>query len=316
MSTTFGRYVIGAEVLAPTGMNIDLALSVAKANLGRFSQKSSDDQLHRFLYATADYLKETGYTERLCEMISTLAEKLLAPLTASIKPLPVVVSVPEHVDTSLLMRLLREHPVSKYLSTLEISSQQGAGFVLEALQSLDVHDVVLCIAVDSLVANLDNYIADFNVLCSANPWGIIPSEGGAGVVLTKKNIVDTLKLKPHAQVAYFDIEKGASDRRGMMRLVQKATKTQPKLGKVYTNMTNARDNTEDYGFALGARSAVFTHPQMPFLVNDLWGTMGGGSAMSLIAVFIAEQKETEIASLLMYELNGDRAVLCLYKHFD
>ena len=33
-----------------------------------------------------------------------------------------------------------------------------------------------------------------------NPWGVIPSEGGAGLILCRRNTIETLKLKPQAQL--------------------------------------------------------------------------------------------------------------------
>ena len=50
-------------------------------------------------------------------------------------------------------------------------------------------------------------------------------------------------------------------------------------------MHNSRDHTEDYGFALGARAEKFDNPQQPFLINDLWGTLGQASSLALLCSF-------------------------------
>lgn len=310
MNNTVSPYLLNAEVVTPTGMNRDIALSVAKADLGRFNQVSQADQ-QRYTYAKADFLSAEDLAQRLVEMVIIVANALLSPLPSMCKPMPLLVNIPAALAPHHFQKLLEKSELFNQLSIITVTQQSGASVIAHALQLLTQQDIVLCIAVDSLVANLDALIADATVFCQTNPWGIIPSEGSAGMILCSKNLVDTLALRPVAKLEYFDIERQVLDRRAMMRLVRKASAWHPTLGKVYSNMTNSRHDSEDYGFALGARIEIFNQPQQPFLINELWGTLGVSSALALLAVFAAEHPDSELASLLMFEQNGDRAILAM-----
>ncbi|MCR9419598.1 hypothetical protein NB498_19850, partial [Vibrio alginolyticus] len=138
-----------------------------------------------------------------------------------------------------------------------------------------------------------------------------PSEGGAGLILCRRNTVETLKLKPQAQLGYIDTELNTSDRRGMFRLVQRASKKLDSFGEVYSDMTNLRMHSEDYGFALGAKAERFTNPEQPQLINELWGTMGSCSSLALIAFAVREHHFKQPTTLLMFDFHGDKGVLQL-----
>ena len=315
MNATFGRFILSAEAITPSGMNLDISLCVAKADLGRFDKLKSDDPLQGYTAAKIDFLKEGSALERHIEMITTLGLALLSPLISALKPLPLFLSVPDAFDARRIKKSLENNPLLTGLGDIKITHEGGARFVFEALQLLDTHDILMCIAVDSLFENSETYISDATLFSGNNPWGIIPSEGGAGVIFVKKNRVDVLKLKPLAKLEYFDIEKDSKDRRAMMRLVRKASKSVPFFGSVYSNMTTSRQDSEDYGFALGTKGELFTNPQEPFLINELWGTMGAGAALALLAVFTAEHRSKDPGSLLMFEQNGDRGFLNLRRCF-
>jgi hypothetical protein len=158
---------------------------------------------------------------------------------------------------------------------------------------------------------MEELIEEGLVMSSTNPWGMIPSEGAAGFVLCRKNLVDTLKLNPQAKLGYMEIDTNSTNRRGMYRLVQNASKVLESFGDVYTDMTNLRAHTEDYGFALGARAECFKNPQQPNLINELWGTMGGCSALALVAFAIRQHHFNEAISLLMFGQNNEKALLQL-----
>lgn len=309
MSNVYGRYVLDVDVLTPMGMNLDISLAVAQADLARFNQHEAENGVDKFTYAKADYIKAEDKQERVVEMVDTLLSSMLNKLPKTLKPVPVILSVPGSVENSYLLRWVEESGHAKWLSKIEISNSGGPRFINESLGMLDQQDAVICIAVDSLFSELESLISDQKVMGSQNPWGLIPSEGGAGVILTKKNIVETLKLKPIATLEYFLAEWNTTDRRGMMRLVRKAASTFEQLGRVYSDMNNSRDNTEDYGFALGARAEKFTNPQQPTLINDLWGTIGQASALAILCSFTQMHRSSEPASIFMYGLNGDRGLL-------
>ncbi|NRB69546.1 MAG: hypothetical protein HRU48_19625 [Vibrio sp.] len=309
MSNVYGRYVLDVDVLTPMGMNLDISLAVAKADLARFNQHPAENGIDKFTFAKADFIKADKKQERVVEMIDSLLSSMLAKLPKTLRPVPVVISVPESTDNNRLQAWVEASKHAKWLSKIDITHIGGPRFIHDSLTILNQQDAVLCIAVDSLFSELAPLIADDNVQGSQNPWGLIPSEGGGGVIFTKKNIVDTLKLKPVASLDYFVAEWNTSDRRGMMRLVRKAGAAFEHLGYIYSDLNNSRHHTEDYGFALGARAEKFTNPDQPVLINGLWGTLGQSSAMALLCSFTQMHPSSDPACLFMYGLDGDRGLL-------
>ena len=67
MPNSTGRYVLGMEVMTPTGMNLDVATSVAKADLARFDQMVGKDGIERFTFATIEYTKESELFGKTCK---------------------------------------------------------------------------------------------------------------------------------------------------------------------------------------------------------------------------------------------------------
>lgn len=311
MHNSTGRYVLGMEVMTPTGMNLDIATSVANADLARFAQVVGKDGIERFTFAKIEYTKESALFEKTCELTANLLDSLLVQLPRSLKPIPLLIAVPTTISLVKMQEWLGESDYSDFLSVVEAVHASGPSFVLQAMKSLDKYDAMMCISVDSMVDTMQALIDDAMVMSTNNPWGIIPSEGGAGLILCRRNTVETLKLKPQAQLGYIDTELNTSDRRGMFRLVQRATKKLDSFGEVYSDMTNLRMHTEDYGFALGAKAERFTNPEQPQLINELWGTMGSSSSLALIGFTVKNHHFNQHASLLMFDFNGDKGLLQL-----
>ncbi|MFV8457448.1 hypothetical protein ACNO5M_20465 [Vibrio owensii] len=311
MHNSTGRYVLGMEVMTPTGMNLDIATSVANADLARFDQVVGKDGIERFTFAKIEYTKENELFEKTCELTANLLNSLLVQLPRSLKPIPLLIAVPTTISLVKMQEWLGESDYSDFLSVVEAVHASGPSFVLQAMKSLDKYDAMMCISVDSMVDTMQALIDDAMVMSTNNPWGIIPSEGGAGLILCRRNTVETLKLKPQAQLGYIDTELNTSDRRGMFRLVQRASKKLDSFGEVYSDMTNLRMHTEDYGFALGAKAERFTNPEQPQLINELWGTIGSSSSLALVAFTVKNHHFNQHASLLMFDFNGDKGLLQL-----
>lgn len=311
MDNSTGRYVLGMEVVTPTGMNLDIASSVAKADLSRFEQRTGDDGIERFTYAKIEYTQHDVLFEKICELSGYLIESLLKQLPRALKLIPLLIAVPHKVPLSKMQHWLEQSDYSSYLSTIEVVHASGPSFILHAMKSLDKYDALICVSLDSLVDSIDDLIDNAMVMSSSNPWGIIPSEGGAGLLLCRRSTISTLNLVPKAELGYIDIVLESIDRRGMFRLVQRASKQLEAFGEVYSDMSNLRAHTEDYGFALGAKAERFTHPQQPNLINDLWGTMGCCSSLALIAFAIHNHHFKQETTLLMFDTNGDKGLLQL-----
>ena len=311
MPNSTGRYVLGMEVMTPTGMNLDVATSVAKADLARFDQMLGKDGIERFTFATIEYTKESELFGKTCELTAHLLDSLLVQLPRSLKPIPLLISVPTTISLAKIQEWLGESDYSDFLSVVEAVHASGPSFVLQAMKSMDKYDAMMCISVDSTVSSMQELIDDAMVMSTNNPWGVIPSEGGAGLILCRRNTLETLKLKPQAQLGYIDTELNTADRRGMFRLVQRVSKKLDSFGEVYSDMTNLRAHTEDYGFALGAKAERFIDPEQPNLINELWGTMDSCSSLALIAFTVKNHHFNHPASLLMFDFNGDKGMLQL-----
>lgn len=311
MNNRLGRYVLAGDVITPSGMNLDISLAVAQADLARFSQRVDNGGVDRYTYARVDFWLGETLQDKVQTAVATLLDSLLGKLPKSLKPIPLLLSLPDKVDAQPLVDWLEESQYDKWISQIDTSYSGSVTLLNEAFAKLDHHDALLCVAVDSLVDDLDQLIESGVAMGNKNPWGVIPSEGAAGLVVTKKNIVDTLKLKPLSRICYTARESGVSDRRGMMRLTRKAAKACDHLGSIYSDMSNDRTDTEDYGFAIGARAEQFTNPQNPFLINELWGTLGKCSALALMATFNHVHRSTAPASLMLFGRDGQRAIMQL-----
>ncbi|MFA0115938.1 hypothetical protein AB4407_20175 [Vibrio sp. 10N.261.46.E11] len=311
MNNNSARFIIGMEAMTPTGMNLEIATAVAKADLGRFDQKVAEDGIERFTYGNIEYTSNTSLFDKCSELFDRLVGALLKQLPKALKPIPLLVNIPKTLSVVAMSEWLSECKHCDSISHYEVVQQGGPSHLTTSLAKLNQYDAVMSISVDSPVANIDALIETGYVMSSFNPWGIIPSEGGAGVILCRNNLVKTLKLTPLAQLGYFDLEPVNTTRRSMMKLVRSASRTIESFGVVFSDMTNLRSHTEDYGFALGARAEYFDNPQQPFLINDLWGTLGSCSSLALIASAIHEGPYNRPMTLLMFDVQGERALLQL-----
>ncbi len=206
MKNSHGRYILAAEVATPMGINLDLSLALAKADLGRFNQQVAENGIDKYTYANIDFIDGEDVFSRSQALVSLLLNALLKPLNRSLKPIPLILSVPSSVSIVKLQQWLEESDFSKSISNIEVVHQSGPKHLETSLKALDKYDALISICLDSPVQMLDELIEQKQVLSSNNPWGIIPSEGGAGMVLARKNIVETLKLKPIARFGHFNAE--------------------------------------------------------------------------------------------------------------
>ncbi|WP_339387899.1 hypothetical protein [Vibrio caribbeanicus] len=309
MSNSLGQYVLEGEVITPCGMNLDISTAVAKADLDRFTQRESEGTTASFVCANIEFLEQTDWFERCGELLLAMLESLFQKLPRSLHTIPVVIGVPESIGAVKLQDWLDETPFASKISYCEVLHDSGARVLKRALTLLDNYDALICISIDSLVYALEKWVEQGKVLSNELPWGIIPSEGSAGLILCRHNTLETLKLTPKSKITYFDLELDTTDRRGMYRLVQRASKHLEHLGAVFSDMTSLRSHTEDYGYVLGAKAKKFTHPQQPLLINELWGTMGRCSLLALM-VYAAYYSDIEQPSVLLsFDIDGDKALM-------
>ena len=307
MNQRYGQFVLDSEIATSTGMNVELAIAVAKADIDRFSTYESNGD--KYTIAELDYIEADDLFEKTKQLLIEVLVLLLERLHISLKPLPLLLSIPASLSRHDIRDWLSESEYSAYLSNITISKHQGNLFMAECLQSLDEPDAVLCIAVDSLLSEIESLIENRQVMSAKNPWGMIPSEGAAGMVLTKRNVIDTLKITAQSQLMYMGFDKVSEDRRGCSRLIRQACKSHSNLGVVYSDMTNQRAHVEDYGFAIGARNEALPNAQQVNLTNEYWGTLGGASGIATIASMNYFHDSNSLASLFLFDQFNTRSLL-------
>lgn len=306
------EYILDTEVTVPSGINVELAIAVAQANIDLFSSYEADGETYTL--ATLAFLEQSNIFTKVTDILTFLLPPLLERLPTLLKPLPIILSVPSTISEHSLLNWIHNSQYMGYLSHITISHNRGNAFIEECLHNGSEPDAVICIAIDSLLDELDALIEKKKVMCKVNPWGIIPSEGGAGMVLIKKNVVDTLKLSPQSQIVFSQFDHDCSDRRGCSRLIRLVSKDFTHLGLIYSDMTNQRSQIEDYGFAIGARSEVMSHEQEVLLTNEYWGTIGDASGIATLATINALHPVGEIATAFLFDQHNSRGLLVLKKN--
>lgn len=307
------RYILCSDVVVPTGFNLELARAVFDADLGYFDTKKDPADGQMKTVAQIPYLESSDDAERLIGILELVVENVLKKLTLNLKPLPLFLSIPEVVTSEVLDRWKSESPLSKYISHLQVVNESGDAFLQYVLKEITDHDAILCIAIDAPISQFDGYSEQKTLHFNQNPWGLILSEGGAGLVLTKRAVVDTLKLIPEAKVMSFVHDSHAEDGRACSRLVRKSSKQVKSFGRIYSDMTNQRFHIEDYGFAIGARSEYFPEPESVRLINDMWGYLGKASALTTLALACNEVSSEVNSTLFLFGDMKSRSIMTIEK---
>lgn len=309
MSIYQHQYILDSDVVVPTGMNTELAIAVAQADIDRFAAHEENNE--KYTVATLEFVDQTSLMTKVQETLSLLITPLLDRLHISLKPLPLLLSVPQDISEHDLRDWISESDFSDYLSTIKFSRNNGNAFLQECLNSLAEPDAIMCIAIDSLYDKKETLISAKEVMSGSNPWGVLPSEGGAGMVLTKRNVLDTLKLIPQSKIMYSQFDWHSNDRRGCSRLIRAVSKKYNNLGPIYSDMTNQRAHTEDYGFAIGARSEVIPNAQQVTLTNEFWGTIGGSSGIATLATMNYLSTINVTSTAFLFDQNNTRSLFIL-----
>ncbi|GGK42376.1 hypothetical protein [Aliivibrio fischeri] len=309
MSIYQHQYILDSDIVVPTGMNTELAIAIARADIDRFA--TYEDGNEKYTVASLEFVDQTCLMTKVQETLNVLITPLLDRLHVSLKPLPLLLSVPQEISEHDLRNWIDESDFSDYLSNIKFSKNSGNAFLQECLNSLAEPDAIMCIAIDSLYEKKEALMSSRDAMSGTNPWGVLPSEGGAGMVLTKRNVLDTLKLIPQSKIVYSQFDWHSSDRRGCARLIRAASKHHDNLGPIYSDMTNQRAHTEDYGFAIGARSEVIPYAQQVTLTNEFWGTIGGGSGIATLATMNHLSSVGILSTAFLFDQNNTRSLFIL-----
>ncbi|WP_052772034.1 hypothetical protein [Vibrio mexicanus] len=304
------KFIIASELVTPSGMNSSISMSVAKAELSRFASQTCPTTDKKYACASIDFIKADSLEEKWVEVTNLLLDSLLQQIPPSLKPIPMLITLPQSVKENEFNEKFATSGNSNLISHYEvIHCDSGPALVEQAIKSLDRHDAVLVVGLDSLFEARLGLLEAGEVLTSGVPWGVVPSEGGAGVILARRNLVETLKLNHEAKFNYFSVDYSGSSRQALMSLVRNASRNMAHLGRIYTNKTNSRSHTEDYSFALGARAEKFAAPQQPLAIDKLWGTMGKCSSLALMCVFASQDSDKEGTTLMMFDQGFHRGLL-------
>ena len=76
-------------------------------------------------------------------------------------------------------------------------------------------------------------------------------------------------------------------------------------------MTNSRAHSENYGFAVGARSEYFSEPDNITQINELWGYLRNASALTCLALVSREISVELNATMFLFGGEKECSVLNL-----
>ncbi|MCG7497900.1 hypothetical protein MHO82_13600 [Vibrio sp. Of7-15] len=308
------RYILCSDVVVPTGFNLDLARAVYQADLGNFdSEKDSVDGQMKTV-ARIPFIAEEESVSRIFAILDMVMTNIMGKLTINLKPLPLYITLPDCITDAVLADWKEKSEFSKYISHVSLRQEKGNQFLEYALNEITDHDAILCVAIDDPIRRFDEYAQERLLFSSQTPWGIIPSEGGVGLVFTKRAVVDTLKLQPESKVDSFFIDRRADDGRACSRLARVNGKTSTNFGYIYSDMTNQRHHVEDYGFAIGARSELFPNPEAVNLINEMWGNLGDASSLTTLTLASNEVSSEMCSTLFLFGDRGTRAIMTISKY--
>ncbi len=310
MSYIQDRYILGSEVAVSTGPNLDLALALARADLGEFDSKEDPLDNQNKTVAGIAYLEATETKARFCELLTLIVTGLLKQLPKILKPLPLFLTMPEGINQADINEWKDAFAESHCFSLVKADHSSGCQNLETASRQLTEFDAVMAVAIDFPILEFETYAEAKRLYSANNPWGVILSEGAAGVVMTKRAVVDTLKLPALVRIESFHCDDQGDDGRACARLVRKNSRSIENFGRIYTDMTNQRHHTEDYGFAVGARSECIPDADQLVLINDIWGYLGNASALATLAVAIRETN-SQLSTLFLFDKGARRAVLTL-----
>lgn len=283
---TESRHIIASALATSSGMNLPISYAVANADLGRFSNYTSSQNDARTTVADIDYLAGETVQEKVRELVDITLRSLLAQLPENLQRLPLYLTVPDACQEHNVADWLEKGEWANHFSQIVVLHQSSIEFIHYCIQETSKHDAIMCIAVDSLLDDVEQLIEDSKVIGPDSPWGIIPAEGAAGLILTQSNVVETLNLSVESTVHYSGFDWKAKDRRGCLRLARRAASTIGDVHRIHTDMINLRAHVEDYGFALSLlnRGADGRQAQLTS-VNEWWGTLGKASGLATLASF-------------------------------
>jgi len=304
-------FILHSDAVLPTGMNLQLATVLAKADLGRFdAKKDESDGLNKTI-GHMDFIQGKEESARIFEVLDILLNNLLNKLHRSLQPLPLLLSLPNNISKNMFDIWLAKSHHFKLISKVSLYHENGCVFIETMLNEMKNCDALISISLDNPVADFNHYAEKKELFSSSYPWGIIPSEGAAGVVLIKANLLNTLKLTAESKILGYNVDYDTTDRRGCSRLVKKHSEKTTNFGKIYSDMTNSRAHSEDYGFAIGARSECFSEPDNVTQINEFWGYLRNASALTCLALVSREISIELNATMFLFGSEKECSILNL-----
>jgi len=304
-------FILNSDAVLPTGMNLPLAVALARADLGRFDTKKDEYDGVNKTIGHMDFIQESKPSERVFSVLELLLNSLLNKLHRSLKPLPLLLSLPHSISKEMFDSWFDSSPYTVFISRVSLHHKNGCEFIETMLDEMKHCDAIISISLDNPAADFDSYAENKALFSSTYPWGVIPSEGAAGVVLVKANLLSTLKLTAESKIVDYRVDYDSKDRRGCSRLVKACSNKTNNLGKIYSDMTSSRSHSENYGFAVGARSEYFIEPDHITQVNELWGYLRNASALVCLTLASREISTELSTTLFLFNHEEECAILRL-----
>ncbi|MCL9783483.1 hypothetical protein M9194_18815 [Vibrio sp. S4M6] len=297
--------ILASEVAVPTGMNLSIAHAVSHSDLARFSLYDFDQQAYTI--APIEYLEAGEIESRVKQLILLIIDPLLSKLPQALKPLPLLISIPHTLNQSKMLDWLEQQAFSQYISKITICYSAGIEVLQQCTGSLDSCDVTMCVCVDSVLENVESLAEQGEVLGKETPWGVIPGEGAAGIVMGKGGTIRQLKIGCESTMSYVDYDWKSDDRRGCLRLARKAKEWVKNIDAIHSDMVNLRSHTEDLGFAL----SVLPNPSSVTSTNEWWGTIGSASVLATLSSFQCLPNHIQSGLVYLFDQHHARALIKL-----
>ncbi|MDA9556563.1 hypothetical protein N9R79_03535 [Vibrio sp.] len=346
--------IVSAEAVTPNGFDLDMSLSLSKAKVSPFTQGHHQKTHQKYTYAHAEFIKDDGLenesydsddpesdSKRLHTLLVDLEHVLKSQLLTQLQSvanetnrhpinqfqLPLLIGVPERVDIPHLRSLLQQTLSPTLYSQLIIEPFGGVQLLSLALTLQAQYSALMVISVDSLLCFQEALVDRQLVLSKSSSWGMIPSEGAAGVVLMSSTYRHALGLPPcpMIDVALFS-EPGSRGSMDLLKLARQIKKQRREVkkdmtfGYLVSDKTGLYQDEESYGFFMGAMAQHCDRRIPPMMLEKYWGTIGQASCCSVLAVIWYELNqmsterlpgETSTYTGLLFNADGRKGIISL-----
>jgi 3-oxoacyl-[acyl-carrier-protein] synthase-1 len=299
-------HVVSVGAITPLGSSAALSFAAVHARLSRTRLEDGDDGVsyHR---AVVDALPaELSRLGRLKALLASALEDALAPLpalqarSASLpRAIPLWLALPEGVRSAEVCAERSEFGTAMW-PVVTLSGGRASGLLaLQAAASAIAqgqHELALVAGVD--VQSDKESVAALalagRLLTDDNPWGIVPSEGAAALLLMSSRLLARLGLVSLGVIEAVAASRDDAQQRGVPCIgeglsqachgVLDSARQQARAAEIYGDLNGERAQADEWGYSaprLAQRCREVTDAQMPAL---WWGDQGHATGTLLVSL--------------------------------